>query len=121
MTQKERIRVEKILGKSVQEVWQETTNYWLEREPKFLERAQRDGKFKMALLFRWYLGLSSRWAKMGVLERKKDFQIWSGPALGAFNLWVKGSSLEEPKSRSVVRVAFAILEGVVSLQSKDEK
>ena len=41
-------------------------------------RGNEEGKFKMSLVFRWYLGLSSRWARQGEVSRKKDFQIWSG-------------------------------------------
>ena len=119
LSEKERNQVEKILGKSIEDVWMETVLYWSKRDSKFLQRAERDEKFKMALLFRWYLGLSSRWAKTGFSDRKKDFQIWSGPALGTFNQWVKGTPLEDPNSRSVARVVFAILEGVIALQSRE--
>ena len=59
----------------------------------------------MALLFRAYLGQSSKWAIHGVPERKLDYQIWCGPAMGAFNDWVKGSFLEDPSRRSVAQMA----------------
>ena len=36
----------------------------------------------MALVFRWYLGMSSRWAIEGSVERRSDYQIWCGPAQG---------------------------------------
>ena len=48
----------------------------------------------MALVFRWYLGQSSRWANAGEPTRKLDYQVWCGPAMGAFNEWAKGSFLE---------------------------
>jgi hypothetical protein len=69
----------------------------------------------MALLFRWYLGSSSRWANTGDPKRTLDYQIWCGPAMGAFNGWVKGSFLEEPEERSVVTVALNILHGAALL------
>jgi trans-AT polyketide synthase/acyltransferase/oxidoreductase domain-containing protein len=65
----------------------------------------------MALMFRWYLGLSSRWANAGIAERQVDYQIWCGPAMGAFNEWVKDSLLEAPENRNVVSVALNILYG----------
>ena len=65
----------------------------------------------MALCFRWYLGLSSRWAIAGDAQRKLDYQIWCGPAMGAFNDWVKGSFLEPPASRTVVQIARNLMEG----------
>ena len=33
-----------------------------------------------------------------------DFQVWCGPAIGAFNQWTKGSILEKPESRECVSV-----------------
>ena len=65
----------------------------------------------MALTFRAYLGLSSRWAIAGDPERRADYQIWCGPAMGAFNRWTRGSFLEDPSQRSVVQVARNLMEG----------
>ena len=65
----------------------------------------------MALVFRWYLGMSSRWARMGEASRKKDFQIWCGPSMGAFNDWVEGTSMQPLEARGVVAVADALLRG----------
>jgi trans-AT polyketide synthase/acyltransferase/oxidoreductase domain-containing protein len=63
------------------------------------------------LVFRSYLGQSSRWAIAGVRDRRPDYQIWCGPAMGAFNAWTEGSFLAEPEHRSVVQVARNLLEG----------
>jgi hypothetical protein len=65
----------------------------------------------MALVFRSYLGLSSRWAKKGDVDRKMDYQVWCGPAMGAFNAWVKGSFLERVEERNVVLLAMNLLYG----------
>jgi hypothetical protein len=65
----------------------------------------------MALVFRWYLGLSSRWANAGEPSRQIDYQVWCGPAMGAFNHWVRGTFLEHPANRGVVTVAWNILHG----------
>ena len=37
------------------------------------------------------------WATAGEPARQIDYQIWCGPAMGAFNQWVKGSPLEKPR------------------------
>jgi trans-AT polyketide synthase/acyltransferase/oxidoreductase domain-containing protein len=108
----DRKKIEKqILARPFQEVWDECAAYWGERDPAQVERALSDGRHKMALVFRWYLGMSSRWARMGEKSRKKDFQIWCGPSMGAFNDWVAGTSLEPLAARSVVAVADALLRG----------
>ena len=63
---------------------------------------ERDPKHKMALVFRWYLGQSSHWANVGEPTRSVDYQVWCGPAMAAFNEWVRGSFLEPPENRRVV-------------------
>jgi trans-AT polyketide synthase/acyltransferase/oxidoreductase domain-containing protein len=100
-----------IFKASVEEIWQNTRSFFLERDAEQVEKAEKDPKHKMALMFRWYLGLSSRWANAGIAERQVDYQIWCGPAMGAFNEWVKDSLLEAPENRNVVSVALNILYG----------
>lgn len=108
----ERQKVEKqIFQKSLTEVWTETQAYWRLRDPRELDRAATDPHHAMALAFRWYLGLTSRWARTGEASRKRDFQVWCGPAMGLFNDWVAGSWLEPLAARSVVAVNDALAEG----------
>jgi trans-AT polyketide synthase/acyltransferase/oxidoreductase domain-containing protein len=110
--EKDRARVEKqMLCCPFEQVWADTESYWADRDPKQVERARTDGRHKMALVFRWYLGMSSRWARMGEASRKKDFQIWCGAAMGAFNDWVAGSTMEPLAARGVVEMADALLRG----------
>jgi PfaD family protein len=104
----------KTLGATIASVWSETESFWRSREPAQLERAEADPKHRMALAFRWYLGKSSRWAIAGTSPRRADFQIWCGPAMGAFNRWVKGSFLEAPEERSAVQIALNLLEGAAA-------
>ncbi len=99
----------------VEEVWQQIETYFQARDPGELERALSSPKHRMALLFRWYLGMSSRWAHEGVEDRRADYQIWCGPALGAFNQWVKGTFFEPPGERRVVQVATNLLYGAAIL------
>ncbi|MEQ9323321.1 MAG: 2-nitropropane dioxygenase, partial [Polyangiaceae bacterium] len=100
-----------IFRRSRDDVWAPTRDFWAKRAPAELEQAEREPKHKMALCFRWYLGLSSRWAISGEADRRVDYQIWCGPAMGAFNAWVKGSFLEPPEARGAVQIAKNLLEG----------
>ncbi|MEM9189992.1 MAG: PfaD family polyunsaturated fatty acid/polyketide biosynthesis protein [Myxococcota bacterium] len=100
-----------VLGASLGEVRIATRAFWSERDPAENERAAADPKHEMALCFRWYLGLSSRWAITGDPQRRLDYQIWCGPAMAAFNDWVRGSFLEPPENRSVVQIARNLMEG----------
>jgi PfaD family protein len=109
-------RIEReIFQRSLNDVWDDTRRFFESRSPREVERAERDPKHKMALVFRWYIGLGSHWAIAGVQERKMDYQIWCGPAMGAFNRWVRGSFLSELEHRSVVQVALNLLEGAAAL------
>ena len=70
-----------------------------------------DAHHRMALIFRWYLGMSSRWPITGQTDRQLDYQIWCGPAIGAFNEWVSGSFLADLKQRTVAQIGLNLLEG----------
>jgi trans-AT polyketide synthase/acyltransferase/oxidoreductase domain-containing protein len=112
----DRQRLERqILRRPIADVWEETRAFWAERDPAMLARAEADPHHKMALVFRWYLGLSSRWAKSGVDDRKLDFQVWCGPAMGAFNHWVAGGPLGPVEARSVLEIARALLWGAAAI------
>lgn len=113
----ERLKIEQqIFRADLDEVWTITENFFSERDPEMLARAKTNPKRKMALIFRWYLGLSSRWSNTGEKGREMDYQIWAGPSLGAFNQWVKGTYLAEYDRRYAVDVALHILKGAAYLQ-----
>ncbi|MEU3623208.1 2-nitropropane dioxygenase [Amycolatopsis coloradensis] len=99
----------------VDEVWRQTRRFWQDRDPAQLSRAENDPRHRMALVFRWYLGQSSRWAISGEPSRTADYQIWCGPAMGAFNRWVAGSFLAAPRNRTVAQIALNLLEGATVL------
>ncbi|MFJ5088036.1 PfaD family polyunsaturated fatty acid/polyketide biosynthesis protein [Streptomyces sp. NPDC088674] len=104
-----------VLGASLDEVWDRTRAFWEVRDPAQLTRARAEPKHRMALVFRWYLGSSSKWAIAGDPARRADYQIWCGPATGAFNRWVAGSFLADPAHRSVTQIALNLLEGAAVL------
>ena len=114
--QQERLKLEQqVFRSSLDEIWRQTEEHFNARDPHQIERAKDHPKRKMALIFRWYLGLSSRWSNSGEQGREADYQIWAGPAMGAFNDWVKGSYLEEVSKRKTVEVAWHIMSGAAYL------
>jgi trans-AT polyketide synthase/acyltransferase/oxidoreductase domain-containing protein len=117
----ERQKLEKtVFLKNLDQVWAETSSFFEQRDPRQLAKAENDPKYKMALVFRWYLGQSPVWANRGVAERKLDYQIWCGPAMGAFNEWVKDSFMEAPEQRRVATVAWNILFGAAVLMRANQ-
>src|SRR5450759_2058099 len=49
-----------VFKRDMDSVWQDTVKFFMERDPDQITRANANPKRKMALIFRWYLGLSSR-------------------------------------------------------------
>lgn len=100
---------------SFEEVYAGTKAFFQERNPGEIERAERNPKHKMALVFRWYLFHSMQLALQGVEAQKVDYQIHCGPALGAFNEWVKGTQLENWHNRHVDGIAEKLMQETAAL------
>lgn len=112
----ERTKLEsQVFRKPLETIWQETEAFFRERDPEQLERANQNPKRKMALVFRWYLGLSSRWSNSGEAGRELDYQIWCGPAMGAFNEWSRDTYLALPENRHAPEVAGQLMQGAAYL------
>jgi PfaD family protein len=110
--EKERGTLEKDFFRAgFEETWQQTAAFFARRDPRQLEKAQKDARHRMALVFRSYLGLSSKWPVEGVADRQLDFQVWCGPSMGAFNEWTAGTFLEKPENRDTATVAMNLLYG----------
>jgi len=106
----DRAMLEKTIFRApLEAIWDQTRAFFLDRDPAQVDRADRDPKHRMALVFRWYLGQSSHWANAGEPTRAVDYQVWCGPAMAAFNEWARGSILERPEGRTVEVVARNIL------------
>ncbi|MEU5695103.1 PfaD family polyunsaturated fatty acid/polyketide biosynthesis protein [Actinosynnema sp. NPDC020468] len=102
---------QKVFRRPLDDVWADCVSYFTARDPEQIRRAQDNPRRRMALVFRWYLGLSSGWSIRGVPERAADYQIWCGPAMGAFNQWVAGTHLAAPGHRFVADVATHLMRG----------
>ncbi len=97
---------EKFFKRSFDDIYEDCKKYY---SPEEIERAEKNPKKRMALIFRWYCGFGMRWALKGEKEHHLDFQIHCGPALGSFNQWVKGTDLEDWQNRHVDLIAKMLL------------
>jgi trans-AT polyketide synthase/acyltransferase/oxidoreductase domain-containing protein len=97
--------------KTFEEVWEDSRKY-LEKQGLHHEvvKAEANPKHKMALVFRWYFGYTTRLALSGVQDERVNYQIHTGPALGAFNQWVKGTPLESWSNRHADEIGKKLLE-----------
>lgn len=95
--------------RSFEEIFEDVRTYYDELGSDEIHRAERNPKYKMSLVFRWYFFVSTQFAIEGKADRKVDFQIQCGPALGAFNEWVKGTQLENWRFRHVDHIAEKLI------------
>ena len=104
--------------RSFEAVYSETKQFFSENFPEEIEKAERNPKHKMALVFRWYLFFTMQLALQGSEKQKVDFQIHCGPALGAFNQWVKGTSMEDWRNRHVDDIAEKLMQDTATLLNR---
>jgi trans-AT polyketide synthase/acyltransferase/oxidoreductase domain-containing protein len=104
--------------KSFDDVYRETIDYWSGKSLDVVKKAEENAKFKMALIFKWYFAHSTRLALNGVENEKVDFQVHTGPALGAFNQWVKGTPLASWRNRHVDEIGIMIMEETANLLNR---
>ncbi|MFD0555609.1 trans-AT polyketide synthase/acyltransferase/oxidoreductase domain-containing protein [Stackebrandtia endophytica] len=102
-------------GRTIADVWDETAAHLRGRRDADLDRADRDPKYRMALVFRWYLARTNRWARDGVTDQKVNFQIHCGPALGDFNRVVADTPMTDWRRRDVDAVAELLMTGAARI------
>ncbi len=100
-----------VFHESLDTIWTNTRSFFTSRNPEEVTKAEQNPKHLMALVFRWYLGNSAKWAMEGDPAHRVDYQICCGPSMGSFNAWAKGSFLEKPENRTVVDIALNLIEG----------
>jgi trans-AT polyketide synthase, acyltransferase and oxidoreductase domains len=106
---------ERWFKRSFDDVWNETRSYYLHSYPGKLAEIEKNPKQRMALIFKWYFVHSARLARHGSDEQKVDYQIHCGPAMGAFNQWVKGSDLQSWRNRHVAEIGLKIMRGAAEM------
>jgi trans-AT polyketide synthase/acyltransferase/oxidoreductase domain-containing protein len=107
---------EKYFRKPLDAVWNETCTFLAARgRQDDIDKANANPKHKMALVFRWYFGHSMRAAINGDTANRVDYQIHTGPALGAFNRYVKGTPLEDWRQRHVDRIGCQLMTDAAAL------
>ncbi len=109
---------EKFFMRSFESVYADTKEFYLRYLPQEIERAEKSPKHKMALVFRWYFILSTRLALEGDRVRKVDYQVHTGPAMGAFNQWAKGTELESWRNRHVDKIGVLLMQETSKLLNR---
>jgi trans-AT polyketide synthase/acyltransferase/oxidoreductase domain-containing protein len=108
---------EKFFKKKLIDVWAETKSFFERTGREDMTDIESNPKKKMALIFKWYFFYSNRLALEGCEEQQVNYQIQCGPALGAFNRWVKGTEFESWRNRPVADVAELLMQGTAKFLS----
>lgn len=80
-----------------------------------LDRIDRNPKYKMSLIFKWYYENGTRAALEGDKDKSVDFMIYCSSAMGAFNHYVKGTDLEDWRNRHVDIIGEKLMNDAASL------
>ena len=98
--------------RSFKEIYAEVKSFC---SPQEIKKADQNPKQKMALVFKWYFGHCTRLAMSGSPGQEVNYQIHCGPALGAFNQWVKGTALENWRNRYVDEIGEKLMKDTAEL------
>lgn len=98
---------EKYFLRSFDEIYCECQLMFSKRQ---IEKAEQNPKYKMLLVFKWYLIHSAESAIKGESSNKVNYQVYSSPALGAFNEWAKGIELEDWRNRHVDQIGILLMD-----------
>jgi len=106
---------ESYFGARLEEVFDDIAAHYAVRRPQALETAARSPKYKMGLIFKWYLQRAGAWARQGSAEQRVNYSIPASGANGAFNQWVSGTTLESWRHRHVDDIAMRLMEGAADV------
>lgn len=105
--------------KNIPQIWEETKQYFIRKgQQEEVTESEQNPRKKMALVFRWYFSYSNQLAFEGNADEKVNFQIHTGPALGAFNQWVKGTEWENWRNRHADAIGIRLMEDAAVLLEK---
>lgn len=106
---------EKCLRRPFDDVFAELSKGWTDAQ---LQQAQSNPKLRMAHVFKWYLTNAETSALNGVEAERMDFQVYSGPALGAFNQWYGEGEGKGWRARHVDEIAIELLDATEALLAR---
>ena len=92
---------------SLENVFAESVRYYPE---SVVHKAKNDPKLKMYIVFKSYFHRSSKAALNGDESNISNFQINCGPAMGSFNMFVKGTKMENWRERHTDEIAVLLME-----------
>lgn len=110
---------ERYFKRSFEQIWEDNKLYLASTGRQHeIQALEASPKQKMARIFKWYFAHTTRLAFAGDDEHRVDFQVHTGPSLGAFNQWVRGSEIESWRNRHVDDIAERLMTATAELLSQ---
>jgi trans-AT polyketide synthase/acyltransferase/oxidoreductase domain-containing protein len=101
---------ERYFRRTFEQIWSDVTAYLGSTGRQHEVAAiEANPKQKMARIFKWYFAFTTQIALSGDEDKRVDFQVHTGPSLGAFNQWLKGTELESWRARHVDDIADRLM------------
>jgi trans-AT polyketide synthase/acyltransferase/oxidoreductase domain-containing protein len=111
-----RARLEKTcFGAELDSVWEQLQAQRLPPPAAELQRAERDPRQRMRLVFRWYLRQGVHRAREGREQDRLNYRVFGEPAVGALNQALAGSSLADWRSRTAPALADHLMGSAAQL------
>lgn len=103
---------EKIFNNTLENIYSQLRRKY---PPHILHKAEQNPSLKMALIFKWYFSHCLDEAVSKEAIESTDLYIYCSTAMGSFNRWVKGTSLEDWRVRHVDKIGKMLMEGIASI------
>ena len=106
---------DKYFGSTFEEIYNEVKKYYIDKNTRQIEKAEKNPKHKMAMVFKWYFRETTKLSLKGDKNNRVNYQVHCGPSLGAFNQSVKSSQLEDWRKRHVHHIAEKLMSETAEL------
>lgn len=102
---------ERYFKRSFDDIWNDVKTYLNDTDrADQVALIEANPKQKMARVFKWYFAYTTELALRGDTRDRVNFQVHTGPALGSFNQWLKGTELESWRARHVDEIAEKLMD-----------
>jgi trans-AT polyketide synthase/acyltransferase/oxidoreductase domain-containing protein len=111
-----RVQIEQpYFGQSFDSLWSEIHQDLARTNQTELVKAEQSPKVRLALVFRRYFDLCTRFALDGSAEQRVNYQVPCSPAMGACNRWLQDGPYSSWRDRHAETIAEMIMTETASL------
>lgn len=102
-------------GKNLDTKWTEIFEKSNSQDRHIIVEDGNESEISMEHILKYYIELTCSLALEGEKEYQENFQIHTGPSLGAFNQWVKNTSIENWQQRHVDEIGIKMMNDAIKI------